>query len=950
MEAASSNPSESPNLGAGPADVSSGPLHFPSRTSLSMRFSYSGSASSRPQSRRNSVDPASPITTNETVAFPPSAFAARSYGFPTWSEMTQEELVRNLGPRERTRQEVLWEIVASEERYLAELEKAKEIYIDALLHPHLFDPERVLPPAPSTLTAFPIDEPGPRNSAASKPQLVPMLPANSNGEPSAFAAGSLPNTHGDLPIASRFMSNISVEKSAAFESIGRGTQPHNAARSPYLGHMGSASTTDNVSSRSGPVTMRVHASFGLGLGLGTTATRDRSTAGYMNVTTTTRAKGKLSKAQKLRGLSRKAKADADADPLRLSVPLPPSLREVLVAMSDVLVEAHGMLSDALKARYEEQWPLVRSLADIFTKYAHIFQRYATYVCHLQRAMEELEEAALMERAFRGKRLKKERLSNTVGLGRTVAALEACAAEQGYAGLSIFASMPFQRLLKYPLLFQNLLFHTDPSTTEFESTVSMVVDIERLVRSIEDEKVNAEERDKMLDCFARIDGITDHQVLRPRPDRVLIEEQALYDQNARRALSESAPKGARADAYPSDSENGESGAENTEPSGGRWSNSNQSGLRAALRNKRSYRRLSDFLPSEDAGHGSSKAPSMGSKKDLWIVRFSDVEIKCQRIGVTALPMVSTAALRIADSSAELDASDFAARTKDSRERLKALRNTTLRAKTRNLYKFISVVAWRNAAARQAGIGKEDSVGGLPTSHEVDEQDSVEGEEEDEASVDSDDGSSVSSSSSSGSDDGIGGQAASQKYVRSTKLSFTYWGDRIEPSRGIAGAQAGAHANDPPKISSGHISNQRNDGPVSRTTGPRLTASADSAVTSAAGAAPTFDSTRSSRQPQTSTLDGASLNLSQIHGRRGVLGRLSEPMAATSMSIAPEPMQNAVAQMHARQRNEKFGARLRSSIANGADDSHVSVDLAGVDAGGVSRAGNRTSLAASGPRAI
>jgi hypothetical protein len=34
----------------------------------------------------------------------------------SWSEAAENDLVNNLGPRERTRQEVLWEIVASEER------------------------------------------------------------------------------------------------------------------------------------------------------------------------------------------------------------------------------------------------------------------------------------------------------------------------------------------------------------------------------------------------------------------------------------------------------------------------------------------------------------------------------------------------------------------------------------------------------------------------------------------------------------------------------------------------------------------------------------------------------------------------------------------------------------------------------------------------------------------
>jgi hypothetical protein len=34
----------------------------------------------------------------------------------SWSEAAEEDLVSNLGQRERTRQEVLWEIVASEQR------------------------------------------------------------------------------------------------------------------------------------------------------------------------------------------------------------------------------------------------------------------------------------------------------------------------------------------------------------------------------------------------------------------------------------------------------------------------------------------------------------------------------------------------------------------------------------------------------------------------------------------------------------------------------------------------------------------------------------------------------------------------------------------------------------------------------------------------------------------
>lgn len=85
-------------------------------------------------------------------------------------------------------------------------------------------------------------------------------------------------------------------------------------------------------------------------------------------------------------------------------------------------------------------------------------------------------------------------------------LEDNAAEKGETGLAISLSKPFQRLLKYPLLFQNLLFHTDPSTFEYESTLEMVAEVEKIVRSIEDEKIQQEERDKTRDVLARIEGL------------------------------------------------------------------------------------------------------------------------------------------------------------------------------------------------------------------------------------------------------------------------------------------------------------------------------------------------------------------------------------------------------------------------------------------------------------
>lgn len=48
--------------------------------------------------------------------------------------------------------------------------------------------------------------------------------------------------------------------------------------------------------------------------------------------------------------------------------LPEDLREVLEVLRDGILSGHLALSRALKKRYEEQYPLVRSLADVFTQH------------------------------------------------------------------------------------------------------------------------------------------------------------------------------------------------------------------------------------------------------------------------------------------------------------------------------------------------------------------------------------------------------------------------------------------------------------------------------------------------------------------------------------------------------------------------------------------------------
>ncbi len=166
------------------------------------------------------------------------------------------------------------------------------------------------------------------------------------------------------------------------------------------------------------------------------------------------------------------------------------------------------------------------------------------------------------------------------LSKTLTQLEELAAQRGEAGLAISLSKPFQRLLKYPLLFQNLLFNTSPSTREYEATLAMVDEVEAIVRSIEDEKTSSEERERARDAWARVEGIErNKQLMAPKPSRLLVSE----------------------DIVPPKEKKG-----------------------------KASHRLSDMLKHRNM--------------EQWIVRFTDVSLLCERTGYTSLPMSSKSRLK------------------------------------------------------------------------------------------------------------------------------------------------------------------------------------------------------------------------------------------------------------------------------------------------------------------
>ncbi|EPQ58225.1 DH domain-containing protein [Gloeophyllum trabeum ATCC 11539] len=692
------------------------------RSATSPYPKVAGDAASLHQSLRSGT-PYSQMTGN----------SSRILAVSSWSEGAEEDLVTNLGPRERTRQEVLWEIVASEERYVNELVKLKETFIEPLLHP--FSTSPVTSPTPLELDDYPrFDSPqesldhlpiaarflSPIGFRSETPTAVPptITPSNSrDGKDHPNIDGESLDTDEEDEVDDRMGKSFHSPSSRKPSNSTNPASKLNHPRSPY-------GTTRTASGGRGPAAVvpfpsRSHQSLPAPPRTNPNAASTQSLGRQSFVGQSEKEKEQERKnATGSKGVLRKLKKSStspDSIVIEGAVPphqLPEDLRRCLEVIESSIIEGHQKLSEGLRKRYDEQYPLVRSLADVFVSNSHILHGYAQYVLHLERALEQVDNA--LSTAYATKKPKKQDANDWLKVCRYLQKLEETAADKGETGLAISLSKPFQRLLKYPLLFQNLLFHTDPSTFEYESTLQMVAEVETIVRSIEDEKIQKEERDKTRDVFARIEGLEKvKQLAAPKPSRVLVEERQLM---------------------PSQEQGGS-------PAPGKTPGSPPTAMNGKnVKGKTSFKRLSDVLQPSSSG--------IGGKKDLWLVVFNDVVLRCQRTGTTSLPLVAATNSRV-NSLPDLQG--------------KAKYATTGRrgshTKPRNLYKFIKIETWdigHVVQPREGVVAMEDVVrskaqyhSGVPQPRIVPMPD----DDEDRA-MDSDDSD------------------------RKSKMSFSYWGaDKI-----------------------------------------------------------------------------------------------------------------------------------------------------------------------------
>ena len=310
----------------------------------------------------------------------------------SWSEVTEDDLVSNIGSRERTRQEVLFEIISSEDRYgksfrsallpcspcsryVQELVKMKDTFIDPLLHPYS------LTPASTTSTPnLDYDYYRAESPFESTDDLPPIAARFMSPTPSQTHGATSPRPR-DAP----HIDGESLDTDEEDEAQDRAGRLYDATRRP-----GTSTTSRSDHPRSpyrSTVTRSPGRAGGTSVPFPSRSHQSLPPPPRNPMSSSTHSLGRQSVIAEQEQRQQRDRKHSQGDSPRPGMlrkfkksqttageilgnaiaphQLPEDLRICLEVIDSGVFDGHKRLSEALKKRYDDQYPLVRSLADVF---------------------------------------------------------------------------------------------------------------------------------------------------------------------------------------------------------------------------------------------------------------------------------------------------------------------------------------------------------------------------------------------------------------------------------------------------------------------------------------------------------------------------------------------------------------------------------------------------------
>jgi hypothetical protein len=251
-------------------------------------------------------------------------------------------------------------------RYVSELAKMKETFIDPLLHPFStsISPQPGTPYPGTSLGDFKDYDEYLRTRPSESLEHLPIASRFLSSPVGGRSTTPAPPTTKREETPHPEISDDEIDDDIAKGYSSKQNAKHNHPRSPY-------NTVANRSGRNGevPFPSRSHHSLPPPP-RGTNPTDSTQSLGRQSLIADSGLSMKGTIQTQGTRLLRKTLKGSTSDPVTVAGAIPPrqlpeDLRICLEVIENDLLEGHVRLSEALKKRYEEQYPLVRSLADVF---------------------------------------------------------------------------------------------------------------------------------------------------------------------------------------------------------------------------------------------------------------------------------------------------------------------------------------------------------------------------------------------------------------------------------------------------------------------------------------------------------------------------------------------------------------------------------------------------------
>ncbi|ORX66878.1 Dbl homology domain-containing protein [Linderina pennispora] len=175
--------------------------------------------------------------------------------------------------------------------------------------------------------------------------------------------------------------------------------------------------------------------------------------------------------------------DIFVQPMRFLKVATPEQCDLMFGNIEEILVLHESINAAFMERQRREYPVVSDIADELLPFVSQFKIYAKYICNQDNALRLVEE------------LKKESAHFMVfwkeRQGRP---------ECRNLPMESFMVLPFQRLLKYPLLLQTLLASSDDWSQEYANGKMVVEQIDAWIKKIQDTQTK-------LDSYACLDALS-----------------------------------------------------------------------------------------------------------------------------------------------------------------------------------------------------------------------------------------------------------------------------------------------------------------------------------------------------------------------------------------------------------------------------------------------------------